>query len=167
MITILLALIVVVVAGIYIAKKIKKGELIMSEETIKCPKCGTECNKTEKFCGGCGTDLSKKVGTNGAKKCVKNLFTSIIDFVSYIISSCIISVLFAIPLIMAIFALSESKSAENAYQQIYNSVNMTSVALGIGIGVVAALIVTFVIRTTAQLNRIEDKIEEIQNKIQE
>ena len=138
----------------------------MTEEMIKCPKCGTECDKTERFCGNCGADLSRKLGNNGAIKCVKSLFSSIIDFVSYIICSGIISALFVIPLIMAIFALSDSKEAENAFQQIYNSVNMTSVALGIGIGVVAALIVTFVIRNTAQLNRIEDKITEIQNNIQ-
>ena len=37
----------------------------MAEETIKCPKCGTECNNTEKFCGNCGCIL-----TNNAQTCI-------------------------------------------------------------------------------------------------
>ncbi len=29
----------------------------MSEETIKCPKCGKEIKKNQKFCTNCGSKL--------------------------------------------------------------------------------------------------------------
>ena len=35
----------------------------MSEETIKCPKCGKEIKKNQKFCTECGYVLDKKIKT--------------------------------------------------------------------------------------------------------
>jgi len=155
----------------------------MSEETIKCPNCGIENNIDEnnKFCKECGKNLSKYVlkkdnlkdevqeniaaKENIVVKMVTTLFSNIFELVSFLISACIMSLVFIAPLVIAIIGMSDSLDSENVFQQIYNSVNMTSIALGIGIGVIAGLVVTATLRIKVQLNKIENKIAQIQKDI--
>ena len=49
-------------------------------------------------------------------------------------------------------------------EQIYNYIQTTGGVLGLGIGLVLGFLLTYVIRNTAHLNRIEEKIAEIQEK---
>lgn len=135
----------------------------MSEEKIKCSKCGTENNANDSFCAECGKSLNNKQQGNCVLNVVKSLFITIGELFSFLLTAVVISAIIAIPFAFVILQLGDSINSENVFQQIYNSVNMTSAALGAGVGVIVGLIITAVIRNTAQLNRIEKKIFEIQN----
>ena len=111
--------------------------------------------------------ISKKLNTGELKN--DNLFTKflkvIFDLITFLIPACIISALFVIPLFSTItVVLHDSPNGENMLEQIYNYIQTTGGVLGLGIGLVLGFLLTYVIRNTAHLNRIEEKIAEIQEK---
>ncbi len=112
----------------------------MSDEKIKCPKCGGENNASDSFCAECGKNLNVKVQENIVLKGVKTFFVSIGELISFIICATVVSAVFVV-------AFSE-------------------MSLGVCISIVAGLIVTAVIRNTAQMNSLEKKMLEIEKQLQ-
>ena len=133
----------------------------MSEQKIKCKRCGTENDINDNFCGSCGAFLISKIENNMFFKAIMALFR----LINFLICACILSAIFVAPLIFYIYAMWGSPEGENVFQQIYNYIGFSSGILGVGIGVVAGLVLTFAFQTVTKLNHIEDKIEEIQRNI--
>ena len=110
--------------------------------------------------------LSPKQGGLKNENLFFKLFKTLFELVSFLVPACVISALFVIPIDFLILGtLHDTPVGDNIYQQIYNYIQMTGGVLGLGIGVIAGMILTLVIRNTAHLNRIEEKITEIQEKL--
>lgn len=95
-------------------------------------------------------------------------FEAIFEMISFLVVACVISVIFVSPLVFSIVEISYETtvgSDVNVFQKIFDYIRATGGILGLGIGVLAGFVVTFVIRNSSHLNRIEEKIMDIQEKL--
>lgn len=154
-------------------------------ETVRCTNCGTEniVDKDNKLCKECGKDLSKYVQNdeeyskkiekqikkeqNSKNKNKSSIFSALAELISFLISACVISLLFALPIFVSILRMSYATSNDNALQQIFDFIQGTSSIIGVGIGLVAGLIITAFSRNDTKLKQIENNLEELQNQLQE
>lgn len=147
----------------------------MSEEMIKCPKCGADCKQGEKFCGSCGAvittdETEMKQNAHSTKYELKNKRTKvtpiIIDYIGYIIVVFIISVAIGICLMGAIEGISDlSGNNGNVFQQLYNHITAVGSILGMSISSIFGLIFIFVLFALSRFNNIQRQINETQDLI--
>lgn len=136
----------------------------MSEETIKCLKCGTENKKTDKFCGECGEKLNNITTEEKAKKIFKRKyvteFLSVVELITFLITTFIIS---AVIVFLSPNILKDASSGDNTvFGQLYSSI-LTSFQ---GTSILTAIVFVFIIFGIFKFNRIEKRIIETQDLIE-
>lgn len=138
----------------------------MSEETIRCPKCGTENSTDDKFCQECGKNLSKYIYNKNEKLTKALMFPFLVEIVGFLIIAIVIAI--ALGLFLFLFPNNFTiTSGQNTtiLDQIYNNVTNygSTVCLFLG-GLIGAMFV-FCIWSVFKFNRLERRIIETQEMI--
>ncbi len=149
----------------------------MAEETIKCPKCGTECNNTEKFCGNCGCILTNNaqdlknnnVNEHSKKsKLGENYITLIFQTLSFFAIIICMFIMFYLPDVWKHIISDNSDS--NVFQLIDYKIDLIALCiLGIAIylSVIAIYIISMNARNLHKMNCMFEIINERFNKLEE
>lgn len=129
----------------------------MTDDKIKCSKCGTENKSSDSFCADCGNKLKQNAKSHSEVTQKPLLFQYVIEIILFSIFTLFITTfpLYEIKILMKDIVRQESYTV---FQQIYEAVFLS----GEGISIILGLIVSFILWNLFKLNRIERRIIEIQ-----
>ena len=121
----------------------------MTEEKIKCPKCGTENNNNDIYCKECGKDLTKKEKIKKDKKP-----SSALESLSYLICFSIFAFVIGFLVCLKFGITLNDYNDENVFKQIYNAIEVVGFGVSICIGIVTSFSIIAYIRINKKLNDI-------------
>lgn len=136
----------------------------MTEEMIRCPKCGTENNVQDCYCKECGNSIKKNNYIEEIENSVNPCFTEIITFL-------IIAIIFAIGFgIFAGWVFYESKLIIDSDYMTLQDIILDHIDFAKGeiilmIGVLIGAMFVFCNWSIIKFNRIEKRLAKIQNTI--
>ena len=136
----------------------------MSDETIKCPKCGLENSRKDNFCQSCGAKLKEIVNDNIKTKALQQIQTKknlMFSFVTEIIAFFTIVFFTSVAPVFHVVDVLQTRisNTDNVFEQLYASITFVEQSIVIVIG----LLFVFALWSVFKFNRIEQRIVEMQN----
>ncbi len=142
----------------------------MSEENVRCPKCGSEntfdSNSQNKlYCRECGKNLSKYVLTseNSAKRL---MFPFIVEIIVFLFIAILCAVCFGMFLVNFSASIQIGREqSDTILQEIYYGQSRLGTALCLFLGALIGAMFVFCNWAVFKFNRLEKRILELQEKL--
>lgn len=143
----------------------------MSEENIRCPKCGSEntfdSNSQNKlYCRECGKKLSKYVLTN-ENSAKRLMFPFIVEIIAFLIVAIIFSIIFGACtayLSASFHPVNYDRDIIN-FQSIQDTLSLFGILISSFIGALIGAMFIFCNWSVFKFNRLEKRILELQEKL--
>lgn len=136
----------------------------MAEETIKCPKCGTENSTDDKYCKECGKNLSSYIlPKESLTKAL--LFPVALEIITFLVVAIICGFAFGYFVVRFPSEIPMYNDSSTLLQLIYDEQNKLGITLCLFLGSLIGAMVVFCTWSVFKFNRIERRIVETQEMI--